>query len=97
MDKTKIILFGYGGLAKGYFFYKEKAQILLYIDSDPKKWGQTDCGIKICGIEQLNKVDFDFIIITSMFHREISEGLYKGFESSKITFFSQISDWLKRF
>ena len=98
MDKTKIILFGYGGLAKkAISFYKEKAEILLYVDSDPKKWGQTDCGIKICGIEQLDKLDFDFIIITSMFHREISEGLCnKGFESSKITFFSQMSDWLKK-
>ena len=40
-----------------------------------KKWGQTDCGIKICGIDQLDKLDFDFIIITSMFHREISEDI----------------------
>ena len=78
MDKTKIILFGYGGLAKkAISFTRKKHKFFFTLIVGSKKWGQTDCGIKICGIEQLNKVDFDFIIILSMFHREISEGLYK--------------------
>ena len=98
MDKTKIVLYGYGGLAKkAISFYKEKTEILLYVDGDERKWGQTDCGIRICGIEELHKLDFDLIVITSMFHHEISETLSnKGFEQSKITFFSQMSDWLKK-
>ena len=78
MDKTKIVLYGYGGLAKkAISFYKEKTEILLYVDGDERKWGQTDCGIRICGIEELHKLDFDLIVITSMFHHEISETLSK--------------------
>ena len=62
-ENNNIVIWGtrvFGNLA--YVYYKNKQNILCYIDNDSSKWGEELNGIKICSPEILRKVDARVII-----------------------------------
>lgn len=78
LKKKKIILFGAGNVARDYLGYagtEYPAERIL--DNNPKRWGDSLLGVKICGPEILNSADLKdaVVIVTSTFFKEIETQL----------------------
>ncbi len=74
--KKRIILFGASksGEAAAKRF-RRACNILYFCDNDKNKWGTRFQGIEIISPDKLGTLDFDKIIITSMYYDEISKQL----------------------
>jgi len=99
LKKNKIVLFGFGGIAdQAISYYSLEYEILCYIDKDSQKWGVSKQGIKVYGPSKLNVLEYDKVVITSMYYPEIRGLLLEqGIESSKIEVFPDTSSFRKLF
>lgn len=71
-----VILFGASKLGEiAYIMLKDKYNIIKYCDNDKSKKGNKINDIEIININELNKYEFDKIIICSQYYKEISEQL----------------------
>lgn len=51
--------------------------IICFIDNDKKKWNKEICSVKILPPSELNNIDYDLIVISSSYYKEIEEQLEK--------------------
>ncbi len=76
MNKSKVILFGTGNGGKnGLKYLKRKFQILGFADNDTQKQGSTFMGLQVYAPSELVQMEFDQIIICSMYQGEIQDQL----------------------
>src|SRR5690554_3682141 len=82
----RIIIFGTGE-SVGKFLPKvqKTIEIIAFTDNNPSMWGKKYNNIKIINPDQLIELEYDYIVICSMFTKEIIEGLLrKGIKRDKI-------------
>jgi len=75
MEKRKVIVFG---ASAGGRNYKEKQidyEILAFVDNDKNKQGTTLERIPIIAPEYMEEYDYDYIVIASVFYKEIKHQL----------------------
>lgn len=80
MDKkVKLLCFGAGSGATTFMEAVDfnKAEIVVFVDNDFSKQGKILNGIKIESPAALHLYDYDYIVITSVYHTEIEEQLLK--------------------
>ena len=66
LKKTEIILFGSGLVGRQLLNqYLEKFSVIAFADNDQKKQNGTLSNIPIIAPIQLNRMNFDYIVITS--------------------------------
>lgn len=72
-----ILVFGAGNNAKEIRKYidKRKNRILYYIDNDSGKWGKRVFGKKIAAPDMIQNLEYDFILIASVYWKEIKRQL----------------------
>lgn len=81
MNKRKIVLFGAGQVFKTFMrmYDKDKADILAICDNNTALRGKEICvegeGMKVCGPEEIAKLDCEYIVITSSYCEEIKRQL----------------------
>lgn len=99
MSKNKVVLFGFGGIAdQAISYYSQEYEILCYIDKDSQKWGVTKQGIGVYGPSKLDGLEYDKVVITSMYYPEIRRQLLeRGIKSSKIAVFPDNPNFRKLF
>ncbi|MEO5344687.1 MAG: hypothetical protein H7842_15480, partial [Gammaproteobacteria bacterium SHHR-1] len=72
MSKEKIILFGASvGGERGLKHLKRKYQVVGFCDNDSSKHSTTIKGIMVYAPDQLKDIEWDKIIICSMYYPEI--------------------------
>ncbi|MEK4711624.1 LicD family protein [Sporosarcina sp. FSL K6-5500] len=86
MEKEKVIVFG---ASEGGRNYKEKQidyEILAFVDNDKNKQGTTLEQISIIAPEYMVEYDYDYIVIASVFYKEIKHQLLNevGINPSKV-------------
>lgn len=75
-SKTKAILFGTGvGGKHGYQHLKGKYHIIGFADNDQRKQGSTFCGLPVHAPDEIPSLEFDRIVICSMYGDEILDQL----------------------
>ena len=91
MDKRmKIIIFGTGSSAVRYVErnneYFDNMEILAFADNNKKKWGNKLKGKKIISPQDINKYNYDIILICSVYEEEIHNQIVSaiGVNSEKI-------------
>lgn len=87
LKEKEIILFGTGNFGKGIMsiLLSNNIEIICFIDNDNKKWGKMLEGKQIKSPSELESIDFDLILITSMFLKEIFDQLISlGIDEDKI-------------
>lgn len=96
-----IVIWGTGGTTA--HFLKKKAlykefRIMAFVDNDSRKWG-TFFGdhTKIIAPEQLQTLDFDYVVICSLYDKEIKEQLIQDLkiQENKIIVYTQLDEELK--
>lgn len=82
----KIIIFGTSGYAERMIYNISKdIEIVAASDNDSSKWWTSWHGITIIPPHKLREYVFDYIVVASMYSKEIVEGLLNiGFDRSKI-------------
>lgn len=82
LKNKKIIIFGAGGLGKriGHLLKINKLKVCYYCDNDNNKLNKKFDGVDVIDFEQLKLIDSKeyFVIIASMFKKEISEQLMEA-------------------
>lgn len=84
---NKIIVFGAGNNAKKIVRYidKKKNAILYYADNDPAKQGSGWGGVKIISPLLITEVEYDYVLIASLYWKEIRAQLRQlGVSAEKI-------------
>lgn len=72
----KVIAFGAGGLFRAFSqFIKSNYQLVAISDNDIKQHGKLDDGVRIISPSDIIYLNFELIIITSMYFEEIKEKL----------------------
>lgn len=74
----KILFFGTGSgceRIKG-IIDNQKIKIMAYIDNDMKKQGNFIENKKIISVNEIEKFDYDYIIVTSQYYQEIRQQLF---------------------
>jgi len=86
MRKDSIIIFGAGkGGKRGYNYLKRRYNIIGFSDNDKEKQNSAFCGYEVYRPDQLPALDFDKIVICSMYQSEIQYQLNSlGIFSEKI-------------
>lgn len=81
--KDKIIIFGAGIWGKvAYEYYKDRCEILCYVDNNSELWGQFIHGIEICSpsvLEEYIKDSFKVVIANKRRRKSIQKQLHKQF------------------
>lgn len=102
--KERIILYGTGATSKFYLheeFNKEKFELIAVCDSAPEKWGRQFESCKVISPKELARIDFDVIIVASVFFDDIKAELVQKYniEADKINnrFYRQWEDIEKRY
>lgn len=80
---AKLMLFGAGNKTRHLFSDRrfqlclevQQDEVVGIIDNDTKKRGQLIQGIQIRGIEEVESVEWDYIVISSIYHSEIRKQL----------------------
>lgn len=68
----RICIFGTGNSANNLINrVKENIEIVCFIDNNKIKQGMTLFGRKIISLEELKNYDYDYIVIASMYYKEI--------------------------
>lgn len=96
----KIVLFGTGSAAETIKNQINEAvvNIATVSDNNEDKWGTSWYGYKIIAPENLHEIDYDYILICSMYTSEIIESLLElGIKKEKIVPFFDNVDWQKKF
>lgn len=78
MKKEKLIIYGTGGTAKFYAendMDQDKFELLAFADGNEEKWGESFLGFPIVSPAEIGKMEYDAIIIGSVFFDEIKERL----------------------
>lgn len=93
----KIFIYGTGsGAIKFYSNIRhDSVEVLGFLDSDCSKGGRTFLGKKIYYPEAINKRNFDYIVIASIYTEIYDFLISLGFEKSKIIFDSKFRELLK--
>jgi len=78
-SKIKVLIFGTGEGAKKALeiIDLEKVYILAYLDNDQTKQGMSFNGIKVEAPLSVNKYEYDYIVIASIYYQEITAQLLK--------------------
>lgn len=101
--KEKIIVHGTGGTAKFYAEMDcnyEKFELIGFSDNNEQKWGTYFLDKPVYAPEQLYNMDFDVLIVASVFYEEIAQDLIqRGIPVSKIRnrFYGQLEGIQKRY
>ena len=77
-EEKRVILFGsskYGEQA--YVNLKDRYDIICFCDNDSSKWGKKIYGIEIIDPNLICAIEFDYVIITSEYFREIGKQLFE--------------------
>lgn len=78
MKKIKILLFGASEAGvKAIQNTSSKVEVIGFLDNNPQKWNTTLNHKIVYSPNDLNKLDYDFIVITSMYVSQIYEQLSK--------------------
>lgn len=87
-NKEKIIIHGTGGTAQFYAEMDcdyEKFELIGFSDNNKQMWGTTFLNKPVYAPEQLNSIDFDVLIVASVFFEKIIQDLMKkGIPAKKI-------------
>lgn len=76
--KLKAVYFGASkGGQRGFRHFKNQYEAIGFSDNDVQKHGTKFCGLPVYAPEQLKELDFDIIIICSMYHDEIQYQLVR--------------------
>lgn len=78
LKNKKVVLFGASNYGKDFYMGELKRNnidIIAFSDNDKNKWGKLFYGVNVVSPKQLNELNFDIIIITSMYFKEISNQL----------------------
>ncbi|PIC94704.1 hypothetical protein CSV69_15455 [Sporosarcina sp. P26b] len=78
----KVIVFGASEGGKNYYEKQTDYKILAFIDNDKNKHGNLIGSILIVSPENMKKYDYDYIIIASVFYKEIKNQLLNKFKIS---------------
>lgn len=73
---SKIILYGFGNVGKDYYSqlaHSTYCDVVAIMDGNNKKFENTNFEGKVCTINELSKILFDFIVVASMRPRVILE------------------------
>lgn len=92
MGKKRAVLFGTGKIFRIFMDIcdSDKVEILAVCDNNDKVQGKV-LGIKICKPDEIFRLDYDFVIITSSYFEEIQKQLMQlGVNESKIINFYEI-------
>jgi len=77
INKQKIILFGAGEKALTIFNYiYNEYDIIAFVDNDLRVQGKTINNLKVIDPNSINKLDFDYVIVASMFDTAITSQLF---------------------
>lgn len=83
----RIVIYGAGNTGKSaYFYYKNRAECLFFVDSDEKKWGGEIAGLAIKSPSVLQTLKDVKVIIASVFWREILDEI-KGIPGLEIVLY----------
>lgn len=96
--KTNIVC--YGASALGKMFYtnnQQKFNVVAFVDGDRTKQGSYFCGVPVLSLADLERVNFDCVVITSQYIDQIKPALINSRLNFKtyLDFEPQIS-WLER-
>lgn len=91
----KIIIYGTGGAANSAVkMLNEKHEIIVASDSNEKKWGSEFLNIKVISPSDILKYEFDYIVICSMYTKEILQSLVEtGVKLDKIIPYFDNLEW----
>lgn len=78
-----------------YHHYKNKCNIVCYIDNNEQKWGETLNGIKICPPSVLGNMQVTVVLAMKYGIEEVSKQLYEEFNLQSFVLF-QISEEVHR-
>ena len=68
----RVVLFGASGLGEIFLSeFKGSANIVAFIDNDPRKAGTEFSGIPVFGFDDLKDLTPDFIVVTSQYYEQI--------------------------
>ena len=68
----RVVLFGASGLGEIFLSeFKGSANIVAFIDNDPRKAGTEFSGIPVFGFDDLKDLKPDFIVVTSQYYEQI--------------------------
>ena len=83
---TNVIIFGAGeGGQKIFSILPEYVHVVCFLDNDEKKYNREFLSHKIYSPNKINELDYDFILIASMFSHEIVPQLqYLGIDNKNI-------------
>lgn len=70
-----------------YYYYKDKADIVCYIDNDERKWGKTLNGIEICPPAVLKEQDVTVVLAMRNGIETIKKQLYDDFHIKSYVLF----------
>lgn len=77
--KKNVVLFGASKAGENFINNQNEYQILAVADNDCKKMGKFLNGVPIISPENLHNYEYDYIVITSMYVKEIKEQLIVEF------------------
>jgi len=81
MKAPKAIVWGTGGTARDFLdkkgFYRD-FEIIALVDNDSQKWGKRYFGYLVIEPQELNNMEYDYIIICSLYEQEIRKQLEKS-------------------
>lgn len=104
MKKEKVVIYGTGGTAQFYAetdFDVEKFELTAFCDGNPEKWEKQFMGYTVCSPQKLVDLNFDIIIIASVFYDEISSTLIGNYgiapEKIKNIYYGQLEDIRRRY
>ncbi len=81
----KVYIFGTGKLYKRYMHLFESMDVLGFVDNNPDKWGLELNGRKIMSPSELQKVDFDYVFLLSIYYNDMRNQLLEmGVDKNKI-------------
>lgn len=98
--KKKVIIWGVGGTARDFLnkkgFYRE-FEIIALVDNDSQKWGEQYYGYLVVEPQELNHMEYDYVIICSLYDQEIREQLEESLhiEHNKIITSFMIEEEIK--
>ena len=84
--QEKVVIFGAGKAGGNFIHHQQQYEIVAVIDNDEKKVGQYLNGIKIHSPAQLQSLEYEKVIITSMYYKSIHSQLVNdlNIDSNKI-------------
>lgn len=74
--RIKVLLFGTGrGGRNGFRHVRNQYKVVGFCDNNPEKQGTLFCGLPVYAPSALSNVEFDRILVCSMYRKEIADQL----------------------